>query len=68
MFLDDTFKINVVIVTDDTHDKEKLTSEVNEFASPYKKEVNIEVLWLVLDLIPTETNAKMKLPQNAIMY
>jgi nucleotide-binding universal stress UspA family protein len=44
MFLDDAFKINVVIVSDDTEEKEKLTAEVNEFASPYNKEVDIAVL------------------------
>ena len=44
IFLDDAFKINVVIVSDDTEEKEKLTAEVNEFASPYNKEVDIAVL------------------------
>ena len=44
MFIDDAFKINVVIVSDDTEEKEKLTAEVNEFASPYNKEVDIAVL------------------------
>jgi nucleotide-binding universal stress UspA family protein len=44
MFIDDAFNINVVIVTDDIEKKEKLTSEVNEFASPYNKDVNIAVL------------------------
>jgi nucleotide-binding universal stress UspA family protein len=44
MFIDDAFKINVVIVTDDIEKKEKLTSEVNELASPYNKDVDVAVL------------------------
>jgi nucleotide-binding universal stress UspA family protein len=44
MFLDDSFKINVVIVSDNTEEKEKLTAEVNEFSSPYNKKVDIAVL------------------------
>jgi len=44
MFIDDAFNVNVVIVTDDIEKKEKLTSEVSEFVTPYNKDVNITVL------------------------
>ncbi len=44
MFLSDSFHISVVMVTDDIEKKDRLSAEVKEFTSPYKKEVGIVCL------------------------